>query len=73
LTIEASDDGRTFTRLYDGSALASLAATAVARPRQPDIDVPVPPTPARVLRIRQTGRTPRKWFWGVHEVRIWQE
>jgi hypothetical protein len=72
LLVEASDDGRTFTRVHDDGALASLAATVVSRPQQPDIDIPIAPTAARVLRIRQTGRTPRMWFWAVHEVRVWE-
>jgi len=72
LLVEASDDGRTFRQVHDDGALTSLAVTVVSRPQQPDIDIPIAPTAARVLRIRQTGRTPRMWFWAVHEVRVWE-
>ena len=72
LLVEASDDGQTFRPVHDDGALASRAATVVPRPQQPDIDFPIASTAAPVLRIRQTGRTPRMCFWAVHEVRVWE-
>lgn len=72
LEIEASTDGRTFTPLFAGSVLTPLALSLVERPVHPRIDVPLPPADATVLRLRQTGATPRRWFWSVHEIRVWE-
>jgi hypothetical protein len=26
----------------------------------------------RYLRLRQTGRAVRNWYWSVHEIRVWE-
>jgi len=72
LEIEASTDGRTFTPLFAGSVLTPLALSLVEQPVRPRIDLPLPPTDATLLRVRQTGATPRRWFWSVHEIRVWE-
>jgi hypothetical protein len=72
LEVEGSADGRTFTRLSAGSPIAPLALSLIEQPVAPRIDLVLPPADARVLRLRQTGRTPRQWYWSVHEIRVWE-
>jgi hypothetical protein len=72
LEIEASADGRTFTPLFAGPVLTPFALSLVELPVSPRIDLPLPPTDATVLRIRQTGRAVRNWYWSVHEIRVWE-
>lgn len=72
LDIEASTDGQTFTPLFAGSVLTPLALSLVEQPVSPRIDLPLPPTDTRHLRIRQTGRSVRNWYWSVHEIRVWE-
>ena len=73
LEIEGSTDGTTFTTLHAGPVIAPLALSLVEQPVAPRIDLALPPTDVRVLRLRQTGRTPRQWYWSVHEIRVWEE
>jgi hypothetical protein len=72
LEIEASADGRTFVRLFAGSVLTPFALSLVGPPVSPRIDLPLPPADAAEIRIRQTGRAVRNWYWSVHEVRLWE-
>ena len=72
LAIEASLDGRAFTPLFAGSVLTPLASSLVEQPVSPRIDLPLLSTDATVLRIRQTGRAVRNWYWSVHEIRVWE-
>jgi hypothetical protein len=73
LEIEASTDGRTFTPLFAGPVLTPFALSLAQQPVAPRIDLPLPPTDATVLRIRQTGRAVRNWYWSVHEIRVWEQ
>ena len=72
LEIEGSIDGVTFTPLVAGSVLAPLALSLIEQPVSPRIDLPLPPTEVRYLRLRQTGRAVRNWYWSVHEFRVWE-
>lgn len=72
LEIETSADGRTFAPLFAGPVLTPLALSLVEQPVAPRIDLPLPPADATVLRIRQTGRAVRNWYWSVHEIRVWE-
>jgi hypothetical protein len=73
LEIEGSADGRTFTTLYAGPVIAPLALSLIEQPVAPRIDLTLPATELRVLRLRQIGRTPRQWYWSVHEIRVWED
>ena len=72
LEIEGSVDGATFTPLVAGSVLTPLALSLIEQPVSPRIDLPLPPTELRYLRLRQTGRAVRNWYWSVHEIRVWE-
>ena len=72
LEIEGSVDGVTFTPLVAGSVLTPLALSLVEQPVSPRIDLPLPPAEVRYLRLRQTGRAVRNWYWSVHEFRVWE-
>jgi hypothetical protein len=72
LEIDGSIDGRTFTPSFAGSVLTPLAWSLVQQPVSPRIDLPLPPIEMRYLRVRQTGRAVRNWYWSVHEIRIWE-
>jgi hypothetical protein len=72
LEIEGSVDGATFTPLVAGAVLTPLALSLAEQPVSPRIDLPLPPAEVRYLRLRQTGRAVRNWYWSVHEIRIWE-
>ena len=72
LEIDASTDGRTFIPVFAGSVLTPLASSLVEQPVSPRIDLPLSPTDATILRLRQTGRAVRNWYWSVHEIRMWE-
>jgi F5/8 type C domain len=72
LEIEASTEGRTFTPLLAGSVLTSFALSLMEQPVSPRIDLRLAPKEIRYLRMRQTGRAVRNWYWSVHEIRIWE-
>ena len=72
LEIEGSLDGVTFTPLVAGSVLTPLALSLVEQPVSPRIDLRLPPADVRYLRLRQTGRAVRNWYWSVHEIRVWE-
>jgi len=74
LEIEGSSDGQTFRTLWAGPVVVPFAASLVELPVTPRIDLALPPGvgEVRTLRLRQTGRTPRRWYWSVHEIRLWE-
>ena len=73
LEIDGSLDGVTFTPLVAGSVLTPFALSLVEQPVSPRIDLGLPPTEMRYLRLRQTGRAVRNWYWSVHEIRVWEQ
>jgi hypothetical protein len=72
LEIEGSVDGLAFQSLWKGPGIVPLAASLAALPVRPRIDVVLPGLGLRALRLRQTGRAPRHWYWSVHEIRLWE-
>jgi hypothetical protein len=72
LEIEGSTDGQAFAPLWAGSVLTPLALSLVEAPVSPRIDLALPGAEVSALRLRQTGHTPRQWYWSVHELRIWE-
>ncbi|HEV8310879.1 MAG TPA: discoidin domain-containing protein [Methylomirabilota bacterium] len=71
LRLEASLDGRAWQRLlevprYFGPLYWS-AGRPMGRVRSGRVELRTPPTPARYLRITQTGRNPR-WPWTIREL-----
>jgi F5/8 type C domain len=72
LEIDGSIDGVTFTPLRGGSVLTPLALSLIEQPVSARIDLPLPPTEVRHLRLRQIGRAVRNWYWSVHEIRVWE-
>lgn len=72
LVIEASRDGQAFTPVFDDAVMTPLGRSLIELPVRPRIDVRLPGQDAIALRLRQTGRTPRRWFWSVHELELWE-
>jgi hypothetical protein len=72
LEIEGSTDGQAFSPLWAGSVLTPLALSLVQLPVSPRIDLALPRLEVSALRLRQTGHTPRQWYWSVHDIRIWE-
>jgi hypothetical protein len=70
--IEVSTDGRVFAPIFAGAVMTPLALSLVEQPVTPRIDLALPPTAARFLRLRQTGQAVRQWYWSVHELRVWE-
>ncbi len=72
LAIDGSLDGEAFTPLFAGSVLTPLALSLIQQPVSPRIDLALPSLDVRHLRLRQTGRAARNWYWSVHEIRVWE-
>jgi PA14 domain/F5/8 type C domain len=70
LVIEAGDPGARRT-LYDASPLASIMRGILQDPARSPIEIDLPPTPARTLIVRQTGRTD-SWNWSIHELALFE-
>lgn len=74
LTLDAATDRATWRRLLDLPAyqgpLAWSAGRPVARVRSGRVELRVPPTPARYLRVSQTGAGGR-WPWSVSELFVY--
>jgi hypothetical protein len=72
LVVEASRDGSTFTPVFDDAVVGPLGRSLTVLPVRPRIDVALPGGEALALRLRQTGQTPRRWYWSVHELELWE-
>jgi F5/8 type C domain len=72
LDVEGSVDGNVFTPLAQGPVVTPFALSLIERPFEPRIDRALPRMDVRALRLRQTGRTPRQWYWSVHEIRLFE-
>jgi hypothetical protein len=70
LTVSVSADGRTYVEVRRGSVFAAFGAGLRQDAVAPTIDLRWPPVAARFVRLQQTGRTGRRWFWSVHELRL---
>jgi hypothetical protein len=74
LTLDVSTDGRGWQRVLDVPAyegpLYWSAGRPIARVRGGRVELKVPATPARRLRITQTGRHPT-WRWTVRELFVY--
>jgi hypothetical protein len=64
-----TDDGTVV--LFDGPALPQVLAGIVRNPRDPRIELLLPPNESARIRISQTGQT-EKWRWEVSEWRAWR-
>jgi hypothetical protein len=71
LAIDSASNGRGWRPLFEGGVLPQLALSVIREPRTPGIDIVLPPNETRVLRLRTVGTTHR-WYWSVHELRVWQ-
>jgi hypothetical protein len=71
LRVEVSRDGSTFEELYHGRGFPGLLLGAVQSAYYAPIDVALPPNRSRVIRLRQTGRTPT-FYWSIHELQLWE-
>jgi hypothetical protein len=72
LEIEGTADGTTFVALAAGPTLRPFGQSLVELPVSPRIDLALPGLEVKAVRLRQTGRTPRQWYWSVHEIRLWE-
>jgi hypothetical protein len=70
LTVSVSVDGTTYVDVRRGSVFAALGAGLRQDAVAPTIDLRWPAVAARFVRLQQTGRTGRRWFWSVHELRL---
>jgi hypothetical protein len=70
LAIDVAADGVSFVPLWEGGVVAELAASVARGDRPTAIRIAVPPAPFLALRLRQTGQTPRNWFWAIDELQL---
>ena len=68
LTVETSPDGVSWKEAWSGSGHQYAFRAALADPKRLPFTVPLPPTEARYVRMRQTGRA--FVLWSVAELRI---
>ena len=71
LVIDSTVDGRTWKTLYSGGSFERLLLGAVPVDRFSFMDFPLPPNTSRLIRLRQTGRTPT-FYWSFHELELWE-
>lgn len=71
LVVEGTLDGHGFAPLYDGSVVPQFVLGAVDSRRYVHVDLALPPTPVRALRLRQTGRDER-YYWSINELELWE-
>ncbi len=70
LGIDVSEDGRHYVQIWEGSVTEALARSIASADRPTEIRIDLQPTPFRTVRLRQTGRTPRHWFWSIDELQL---
>ncbi len=68
LAIDVSTDGVTFQSLWEGGIVAELAVSVAGSDRPSRIHLDLPAAAFRAVRLRQTGNTPRFWYWSVDEL-----
>lgn len=71
LLVEVSGDGENFEELYHGRGFPRLLLGGVHSAYHAPIDVALAPNRSRVIRLRQTGRTPT-FYWSIHELQLWE-
>ena len=70
LAVEAVEPDGTQT-LFRGSVLPQFGRGFVVDHAYPNIDVLLPVNHARMIRLRQLGRTD-ELFWSIHELQLWE-
>ena len=70
LVIDSSADGRTWRTLHSGRGFERLLLGAVPVDDISFMDFPLPPNTSGLIRLRQTGSTPR-FYWSFHELELW--
>lgn len=70
LAIDVSPDGASFATAWEGGVGAEMATSVARGDRITRIRLEVPPAPFKVVRLRQTGQTPRNWFWSIDELQL---
>jgi hypothetical protein len=69
IRVETSLDGEAWTGVYEGDVVGPFMTGALAAPVRPVLVVPLRPTNARVVRIRQVGNDPAS-AWSLREVEV---
>jgi F5/8 type C domain len=70
LAIDVSADGVSFNPHWEGGVVAELAVSVARNDRPTTIRIGIPPVAFRAVRLRQTGQTPRLWFWSIDELQL---
>lgn len=70
LANDLSTDGVSFATAWEGGVVAEMATSIARGDRPTTIRLEVPPVPFKVVRLRQTGQTPRNWFWSIDELQL---
>jgi len=70
LAVDVTDDEGTRT-VYEGPVLPQFAQALVENPEFPSIDIVIPASHARAIRLRQTSTT-HSFFWSIHELQLWE-
>jgi hypothetical protein len=69
LVVEASEDGVSWRRVWQGSSAGLAFAGALEAPRDVPLRYRFDPTPARLLRMRLT-RSDDTYYWSIAEIRV---
>lgn len=71
LRVESVGPDGSVAVLFEGSVLPHVLAGLTRHPREPFIELALPPNDSARIRIAQTGQSP-KWNWEVAELRAWR-
>jgi hypothetical protein len=69
LAIDVSTDGESWTPAFRGGTALQTYDAAIRSPREIPLELPVQRDAVKVLRLRQTGRDPRRG-WTIVELRV---
>ena len=70
LGVDVTDDSGTRT-VYEGPVLPQFVQGLVANAEYPSVDIIIPASHVRAVRLRQTSTT-HSFFWSIHELQLWE-
>ena len=70
LGVDVTDDSGTRT-VYEGPVLPQFAQALLTNSEYPSIDIVIPASHVRTVRLRQTSTT-HSFFWSIRELQLWE-
>jgi len=70
LGVDVTDDSGTRT-VYEGPVLPQFAQALLTNSEYPSIEIVIPASHVRTVRLRQTSTT-HSFFWSIRELQLWE-